>query len=103
MARLVIPRLESVVLWLLPGAAVGRAATARTRAGAGDRAVGQLLDEEVVVRLRLSVDLVAIAGCVDGHSDRARQARAAARAAGVGVLVRVAGLHLADHVASVGL
>src|SRR5437868_6442550 len=93
----------------LPASAGGRAATARTRAGAGDRAVGQLLDEEVVVRLRVGVNLVAgAAGTGDRHGHLAlarsdREAGRAAGAAGVRVGVRVAGLHLADHVASVGL
>src|SRR5947208_3268683 len=93
----------------LPGAARGRATAARTRAGAGDRAVGRLRDDEVVVRLRVSIDRVAgAAGAGDRHSHLAlarsdRKAGRAAGAAGVRVGVRVAGLHLADHVASVGL
>src|SRR5690348_10868826 len=99
----------------LPGVAGAAAAVAaRTHgAGAGGRAVGRLRDREGVARLRVrdhGVAAVARALHLDLAVGRA-EAQAGGRteaarelaAAGVGVVVRVAGLQLAHHVASVGL
>src|SRR5919201_4006816 len=106
MARLAVLRVKRGVV--LPAAAGGEATATGTRAGAGHRAVGRLRDGELVVRLRGRHDRVAVAGPVRGCLHLAgagakREASGAAGTAGVGVGVRVAGLHLADHVASVGL